>query len=724
MLNELMKRKGKEMKLRFRRSMAIGISIVLIIQLCGLWNINVAYADSSKETYIVITKDAEAAQEIIKTHNVDSEEGEVLTVILSPQEAAHLEADKDVVCVEKDFTIEQDVEIDEKVVKPLVEDWNLKAINAEDTEVNSTVKVAVIDSGIDYTEDIVVKERRNFIADDPVTTPLFEDTCGHGTSVASIIAGKGIESHASGINGNIEIYSARVLDQKKQAPISRVIEAIYWAIEKDVNIINISFGTQQYSEALKTAIDAATDDGILVIASTGNYGNSSIDYPAAFENVLAVGATNAAGKISDFSAGGEKVDLVAPGEAIAAQGNFGEKLILSGTSLAASHVTGVAACLWSKDLTKTSTFIKVLLKLSTKKMNCSNSGYGLIDYEQALELYNEIGAQFDSISEESVTISADENTAPVQELQDAEDVPNSITQNNDEEKNNTESDQVDAVIREIDNIELEEKAIDEIEIIPNIENITDYSDPLVTGSWTAAIHEAYSANAKMKSGATISDKEESGVKGMTSHSEFHGFSWHGTTDSGLNSGTCNYIANYKYLVLVANKVGAGGSYTSVECSDVIGLNSTCHGKLKTGVGNIIKTSQYKACTSSTEKKAFLMGVAMHAATDAFAHSAFHQKQAGAYSWVRITHTSNAADDPDVAPKRVQMAYAVEKNVISRYKGNRSGEKIGNDFHDDTGDCYQLPILFRQNKIMTFAQSADITKSSIISDFKLLQTGGR
>ena len=145
MLNELMKRKRKEMKLRFRRSMAIGISIVLIIQLCGLWNINVAYADSSKETYIVITKDAEAAQEIIKTHNVDSEEGEVLTVILSPQEAAHLESDKDVVCVEKDFTIEQDVEIDEKVVKPLVEDWNLKAINAEDTEVNSTVKVAVID---------------------------------------------------------------------------------------------------------------------------------------------------------------------------------------------------------------------------------------------------------------------------------------------------------------------------------------------------------------------------------------------------------------------------------------------------------------------------------------------------------------------------------------------------------------------------------------------------
>lgn len=49
-------------------------------------------------------------------------------------------------------------------------------------------------------------------------------------------------------------------------------------------------------------------------------------------------------------------------------------------------------------------------------------------------------------------------------------------------------------------------------------------------------------------------------------------------------------------------------------------------------------------------------------------------------WVKIPHTSDAADNPDIAPKRVQMAYAVEKNVISRYNGNISGEKIGNEFH--------------------------------------------
>lgn len=304
------------------------------------------------------------------------------------------------------------LKLGEGITKPAIEDWNLKAINAENTTTNSTVKVAIIDSGIDYSEDILVKERYNFITDDSVTTPLFEDTCGHGTSVASIIAGKGIESNVKGINGDIELYSARVLDNKKQAPISRVVEAIYWAIEKDVHIINMSFGTQVYSEALKTAIDAATDKGILVIASTGNYGNSNIDYPAAFENVLAVGATNAAGEISSFSSSSKSVDLVAPGEAVSAQANFGEGLTLSGTSLAASHVTGVAACLWSKDLTKPASFIKVLLKLSAKEMDASGTGYGLVDYERALQVYNEIATQFDDVLEEYISSVSSDKFVP------------------------------------------------------------------------------------------------------------------------------------------------------------------------------------------------------------------------------------------------------------------------------------------------------------------------
>ena len=391
-----------------------------------------------------------------------------------------------------------------------------------------------------------------------------------------------------------------------------------------------------------------------------------------------------------------------------AQCNFGDDLVLSGTSLAAPQVSGIAAALWSKDLTKPAAFIKTLIKLSAKNLPDFGSGYGLVDYAYALEIYDDVATELESVIEKNSVI-LKENSAKLEQPK------KKVESGNAEHKKLTTS------------YELEEKLMDAVDyanIAPNSKPVEVLKDSHVDGSWDSKVHQAYSANTAMKEGAVFADEEISGVKGMTSHSEFHGFSWHGTTDSGLNTGTCNYIANYKYLVLVANKVGNGDSYTSVTNSNVIGLSSTCYGKLKSGVKSIISTADYTEKKTASDKKAFLMGVAMHTATDAFAHSAFQQMQAGSYSWHRITHSNDAADKPSVAPRRAEMAYAVEKNVIARFKGNRSGEKIGNDFHDDTGSCYKLAIGFRQNKLMTFAQAADVTKTTIISDFKLVQTGAR
>lgn len=735
----------------FARVASVCLSMILVTQ--SFVFISTVYAEVQKDEYIVITNNTDGTSKLKQDYDVTGEEGNALTVELSVEDVAELENNKDIKCIEKDFTIESEAEAEWNMVKPKEENWNLKTINAIDAAGNKKVKIAVLDTGIDVTDNIIVKERKNFINESPVTTPLFEDLSGHGTSVASILAGSGTDSNVEGVNSNIDLYSARILDEKKQAAISRVVEAIYWAIEKKVDIINISFGTQTYSEALKTAVDAAIEKGILVVAAVGNRGNSGVDYPAAFNSVLAVGSINAEGKVSEFSSTGDEVDVVAPGEAVLAQGNFGVDLTLSGTSLAAPHVAGLAALLWSKDMSKPATFIKTLIKLSAMKMPDAGSGYGLVDYEYALQIYNEVAAQFETVvnggmlkennqQEQPLTRENDtqENlllneSAKIEENVNEETLDDTRNGGNTEEHiadgsaditsdaQYSEEKQVEAISSEVDDQEFDNAVLEQISVIENSSQVQNFSDPVVDGSWKAAVHQAYYANAAMKAGAVVSDSTASGVKGMTSYSEFHGFSWHGSTDSGLNSGTCNYIANYKYLVLVANKVGSGGKYTSVANSDITGLSSTCYSKLSTGVGNIMKTTAYTTYTSATNKKAFLMGVAMHTATDAFAHSAFKQMQSGSYSWVRITHTSDAADDPSVVPKRVQMAYAVEKNVVSRYNGNRSGEKIGNDFHDDTGNCYKLPIGFRQNKIMTFAQAADVTKTSIISHFKLLQTGG-
>jgi minor extracellular protease Epr len=104
-----------------------------------------------------------------------------------------------------------------------------------------------------------------------------------------------------GVNSNVEIYSATVLDEENKAPISRIIAGIYWAIENDVNILSISFGTTKYSEALEIAIKDATDKGILVVAAAGNNNSEVVEYPAAFDNVMAVGGVDSQGNIAGYS---------------------------------------------------------------------------------------------------------------------------------------------------------------------------------------------------------------------------------------------------------------------------------------------------------------------------------------------------------------------------------------------------------------------------------------
>ena len=119
--------------------------------------------------------------------------------------------------------------------------WGREMVHIDTEEVSAKVaseqkiKVAIIDSGINYSEDIEVAERKNFIPDgsgDGMSL-LYEDVSGHGTNIAGVIAAKDNDLGVTGINSNVELYSARVLDANMQAPISRVIEAIDWAIEKD-----------------------------------------------------------------------------------------------------------------------------------------------------------------------------------------------------------------------------------------------------------------------------------------------------------------------------------------------------------------------------------------------------------------------------------------------------------------------------------------------------------
>ncbi len=109
----------------------------------------------------------------------------------------------------------------------------------------------------------------------------------------------------------------------------------------------MSFGTTSESELLQKAIQDADAAGILMVGALGNDG--IVEYPAAYSEVIAVGAINGIGDRCEFSPREDSIELVAPGEDVLATGFLGGCTVTSGTSMAAPHVTGVASVLLQKD---------------------------------------------------------------------------------------------------------------------------------------------------------------------------------------------------------------------------------------------------------------------------------------------------------------------------------------------------------------------------------------
>lgn len=203
----------------------------------------------------------------------------------------------------------------------------------------------------------------------------------------------------TGINPNAEIYSYRVLGDGNKAPISRVVEAIYMAINHKVNIINMSFGISEYSETLEKAVQDAADAGILVVAAAGNTGSEGVQYPAAYDEVMAVGAVDKDGSVEQYSAKGEELDLVAPGELVRTTGFIGSEEVVSGTSLAAPQVAAAASLIMEKNLNASPEFVRGLLNETANLYGESDAyGSGLLDAEYALAQYDNYSKNYTKIN--------------------------------------------------------------------------------------------------------------------------------------------------------------------------------------------------------------------------------------------------------------------------------------------------------------------------------------
>jgi subtilisin len=237
------------------------------------------------------------------------------------------------------------------------------------------VKVAVIDTGIDYTHpDLSTNYKGGFDFVNNDNDPM--DDNGHGTHVAGIIAAEDNDIGVVGVAPEAHLYAVKVLDKRGSGWVSDIIAGIGWCTDPNgdedtsdrMDVANLSLGAPGQSSALHAAVINATDCGVTLVVAAGNESDNAGAYiPAAYDEVITVSAiadfdgqpgglanSQQYGKgrfktVQDddafayFSNFGSDIDLAAPGVDIYSTWINGGYKTLSGTSMAAPHVAGAAA---------------------------------------------------------------------------------------------------------------------------------------------------------------------------------------------------------------------------------------------------------------------------------------------------------------------------------------------------------------------------------------------
>ncbi|MEG1310381.1 MAG: S8 family peptidase [Romboutsia sp.] len=228
----------------------------------------------------------------------------------------------------------------------------------EESQRGKDVKIAVIDSGCDVNHESLkdnIIGVKNFTDEDGKNSQIVTDRVGHGTHVIGIIAANGNNNTIVGVAPDSKIYVLKAIDKTGSGKLSWVVNAIYYAIEQNVDIISMSLGMSQSSEKLERAVKEATNKNILVVCAAGNDGDGNSNdfeysYPASYVDVISVGAIDKKGVPASFSNSNLVIDVVAPGVNILSTYPHNQFAILSGTSMATPHVSGSLALLknWSE----------------------------------------------------------------------------------------------------------------------------------------------------------------------------------------------------------------------------------------------------------------------------------------------------------------------------------------------------------------------------------------
>lgn len=300
-------------------------------------------AEQPNERVLILFKNSIDGQllqdESVEIHHIYDSVSAVSATVPSSK-LASLRSQPSILKIESDHPVETSEQI---------ENWGFSQVLANEAKTNGWtgkgVKVGIIDTGIRPNHpDLKIAGGVTFVEG----TSSYADDEGHGTHVAGIIGALDNDIGTVGVAPEAQIYAIKALNNTGVGNLSDVLAGIEWAIENNLDIINLSLTSEQGSSILERVLDKAYNRGILIVAASGNSqttlpATTDVLYPARYQSVIAVGSVNNNLNKSRFSYFGPSLEFVAPGEKIYSTYNQPDYEYSYGTSMAAPYVAGIAA---------------------------------------------------------------------------------------------------------------------------------------------------------------------------------------------------------------------------------------------------------------------------------------------------------------------------------------------------------------------------------------------
>lgn len=263
------------------------------------------------------------------------------------------------------------------------------------------VRVAVLDTGVDTEHPDVVVKGGICTAEECAPGISYDDNFGHGTHVAGIISGKKNDFGIIGMAPNVELFAIKAMDSEGIGTTAQVTEGVKWAIQNDIDILNLSISISVYDRPLELMLQEAYKQGMLIVSAAGNEGGAAgtdtVTYPGKFPSVIAVAAVNNDLTKEANSSVGPEIEIAAPGSRIFSSypkelDTWDEKmdgyLTLTGTSMAAPHVAGILALYKEQHPALSNVKLREILQTTVKDVGPAGRdqtfGFGVVQYTKAV----------------------------------------------------------------------------------------------------------------------------------------------------------------------------------------------------------------------------------------------------------------------------------------------------------------------------------------------------